>query len=199
MGYRNYFYICDKEKLADFLTKSHEDQVKLTFSDDPDDLQIALDDPGLNPYDVMEYLNGKDVFECGKYFDSSVAKKICEGGVDLSTEDNEFFIIKPEGLITCAEFYRDECIKDYDKIVKSFDLSDEEIEEDKDTYLYGRPNYKNLFLYKLRDLQNDVLNSNKDSIYNITNSWKYEYLMFELIHIYKIVDWTKYDLVWMGW
>ena len=199
MGYRNYFYICDKEKLADFLTKSHEEQVKLTFNDDPDDLQIALDDPGLDPFNTLNYLQAIEVFECGKYFDFSTAEKICKDGIDFSTEDNEFFIVKPEGLITCAEFFRDECIKEYDTVVKSFDLSDEEIKKNCDIYYHGRPDYKALFLFKLRDLQNTILNLDTDRPYNITNSWKYEYLMFELVHIYKMVDWTKYDLIWMGW
>ena len=35
--------------------------------------------------------------------------------------------------------------------------------------------------------------------YHITSSWVYEYTMFELIHLYKTIDWDKYYLIWLGY
>jgi len=41
-----------------------------------------------------------------------------------------------------------------------------------------------------------TLRNNTDEI---TTSWKYEYVIFELVRIYKTFDWNNNILIWVGW
>lgn len=38
-----------------------------------------------------------------------------------------------------------------------------------------------------------------DELDSITSSWKYEYVIFELVRIYKTFDWENNLLIWAGW
>ena len=43
------------------------------------------------------------------------------------------------------------------------------------------------------------MNFDEKQKYKLTNAWNYEYLMLELVHQYKTIDFDKYDVVECGW
>lgn len=210
MGYRNYFVIAEKEKVDEFLKLSEEDRVRFSFKQDIE--KGYMDQEEVDNFVKINYINsfvfkqemdGEEIHECGKYFDNETAEKIKEGSIDLSNEDGEINVkLKPEALLVCAEHYKQNTIKWWDNIIKSMDMTDEEIEEDWKNYPEGRPNIKDRLIYHLRDLENnyiDILDTKPEHKYHITTSWSYEYTMFELVHLYKTIDWNKYDLIWLGY
>ena len=207
MGYRNYFYIADKEKVNEFLMMNKEQQVRATKQsyDDEEDIQRMIEWEGIDCCRFNDWAKAEEIHECGKYFDSETRDKLIEGDEvqDLSTEDSEFFIcLKPEALLICAEHYKQNTITWYSKLIKSMDMTDEEIKADWNNYMNGRPDIKSELIFRLRDLEGkfiDILNTDIEDNYHITTSWSYEYVMFELVHLYKTIDWSKYYLIWCGY
>ena len=194
MGYRNYFYIAEKKKVDDFLALSHEEQMKATaevIKKDYNDQTFAQEQieeylkyNQLRRWETTDYLEAKEIHGCGKYFDDNVQKEIVKDSVDLSGNEDEFYLnVKPEALITCAEHYKDKSVKYWSTIIKSEANIDD---------------IKNQLQNHVRDL-NYVLNTDPNNKFSITNSWDYEYAMFELVHLYKLIDWDEYSLIWCGY
>lgn len=207
MGYRNYFYIVEKDKANEFLSMNKEQQVRATKQsyDDEEDIQRMIGWEGVCCCRFNDWAKAEEIHECGKYFDGETRDKLIEGEEvqDLSTEDSEFFIcLKPEALLICAEHYKQNTITWYSKLIKSMDMTDEEIKADWDNYMNGRPDIKSELIFRLRDLEGkfiNILNTDIEDKYHITTSWSYEYVMFELVHLYKTIDWSKYYLIWCGY
>ena len=194
MGYRNYFYVAEKKKVDDFLALSHEEQMKVTaevIKKDYNDQAFAQEQieeylkyNQLCRWETMDYLEAKEIHGCGKYFDDNVQKEIVKDSVDLSGNEDEFYLnVKPEALIICAEHYKDKSVKYWSTIIKSEANIDD---------------IKNQLQNHVRDL-NYVLNTDPNNKFSITNSWDYEYAMLELVHLYKLIDWNKYSLIWCGY
>ena len=210
MGYRNYFAIAEKEKVDEFLKLSEEDRVRFSYKDDiekdyidEEELQSYIESNYINCFVFTHELGGEEIHECGKYFDNETAEKIKEDSINLSNEDGEINVkLKPEALLVCAEHYKQNAAKWWRNIITSIDMTDDEIKEDWKNYPEGRPNIKERLEWHVRELENkhiDVLDTDIKDKYHITTSWVYEYTMFELVHLYKTIDWNKYDLIWLGY
>jgi len=212
MGYRNYFYIADKQKVNDFLSLSHEEQILVTAKAEmcewtdqdyaKERIQEYIKENKLRTFHISKYLEAIEVVECGKYFDGKISTEIKEDSIDFSDDDCEFFFVKPEALVICAEHYKQKTFEWWSTLVNSMYMTDEEIANNIDKYPGGRPDIKAELESHINDLRNariDILDTDLNHKYNITTSWLYEYAMFELIHIYKSVDWTKNTLIWCGY
>ena len=198
MGYRNYFYIAEKKKVDDFLALPHEEQMKVTseiikgyykeqkFAQERIEEYLGYNQPGA--WEVRNYLEAKEIHGCGKYFDSNIQKEIVKDSVDLSGDEDEFYLnVKPEALIICAAHYKDKSAQYWNNIINS-EVSIEEIKEQLKTHA-RELDYRHGY----------VLNTDIQNKFSITNSWDYEYAMFELVHLYKLIDWDKYSLIWCGY
>jgi len=213
MGYRNYFGIIEKEEADKVLNASHEEQIQFCveyirndWKSDPEyaeeQVKEFLERDTVDYYIIKHYLNPTEIHECGKYFDYDISKLIKEDCRDYSDDDTEFCIVQPKALLVCAEHYKQNAVKWWKNIITSIDMTDEEIKEDWKNYPEGRPNIKEKLEWHVRELEDksiDVLDTNIKHKYRITSSWMYEYTMFELIHLYKTIDWDKYYLIWMGY
>lgn len=213
MGYRNYFAIIEKEEADKVLNASHEEQMQICVDEirkdwesdseyAEEEVKEFLENDTVDYYKIKHYLNPTEIHECGKYFDYDTSKLIKEDCKDYSDDDTEFCIIQPKALLICAEHYKQNAAKWWRNIITSIDMTDEEIKEDWKNYPEGRPNIKERLEWHVRDLENkriDVLDTDIKDKYHITSSWVYEYTMFELIHLYKTIDWDKYYLLWLGY
>ena len=135
MGYRNYFYIAEKEIVDNFLKLSHEDKLKVTselikteFYDNAweEEIREYLADDRVWPYYIVKYLKATCIFECGKYFDQEPLDKMLEDSIDLSSDDNELYFIKPDALVVCAEHYKDKTYKFWETLL---DMDTSEIKD----------------------------------------------------------------------
>ena len=207
MGYRNYFAIIEKEEADKILNLSHEEQMKLTSEyvreewegSGEEDEQVAkyLENDIVDSYALRKQLKPEEVIDfANRSGCDSLAQKVNEDCRDYSDEDTEFCIVKPEALLVAADYYRNNTVKYYEAVIRSFDMTDEECLEDKDMG-YHRPNLIASFrhqIYDLTKLKIDKENVLKHKI--LMDTWQYEYDMFNMLHLYKNIDWDKYYLIW---
>lgn len=198
MGYRNYFYIAEKKRVDDFLALSHEEQMKVTSLIIPQEysnpafaqerIKDYFEYNQLGIWETKGYLKAEEIHGCGKYFESDIQKEIVKDSIDLSGDEDEFYLnVKPEALIICAEHYKDKSAKYWWNIIES-----EESVEDIKEQLRSHAR-------ELDYVHRDVLNTDPNNKFSITTSWDYEYAMLELVHLYKLIDWDKYSLIWCGY
>ena len=77
----------------------------------------------------------------------------------------------------------------YDELLNNDKLSNEEIIEKYEDHLKD---------YKLWWTRLNALNLNKEEEC-ICGGWLYEHQIFELVRLYKTIDFEKYDLLFLGW
>jgi hypothetical protein len=214
MGYRNYFAIIEKDKADNILNASKEEQIRFIvdgirneYKSNPqyaeDEVAEYLETGEVDYWRMKNYIGLQEIHECGKYFDYETSDEIKEDCKDYSDDDTEFCIIQPKALLICAEHYKQNAAKWWRNLIRSLDMTDEEIKEDWKNYPGGkRPDIKQKLEWHVRDLEDkgiNILNTDLNDKYSLTTSWLYEYTMFELIHLYKSIDWNKYYLVWLGY
>lgn len=174
---------------------------------------------------VYDY--GTPLYEFGKYTEFDPPKKSMSQFFkkkDLQAEyveDNDFYIVTKEFLAYIIEGYRLRVAQLYNEMVmpffgeKGWDQSDF-INAVKTEYDY--PNDLHTFDFsKITPLQQEALYK---MIYHVrdfgsewtrltpfdlekgpqvTDSWKYEYSIFELVRIYKTFDWKKKVMIYYGY
>lgn len=216
MGYRNYFYLVptnivkDVQKLdtqkdfANYIVNSNYFKEK-----EKKEAQKCIDKNNFEDFYVGVYDFGEQLHEFGKlYFDADIYEAITLNGQDLFKKDSELAevyeefdakIVGKEALIAVAKCYRDKVIKVYEESL----LTPEELKQK-----YPDEHFldKREVLDKLKDnvkeqlfWLKDCLNLDENQKYTIANGYLYEYLMFELVHHLKTIDFDKYNIIECGW
>lgn len=139
----------------------------------------------------------KEVFELGKYYDDKFLKPyrtkvFSNKRVHRSyQQDNLFYIISQKGFEAIIDDHRQRVLEYYQSVLKQ-DKSD-----------YGVPTLEQAIESKIRTWGE---NCTKFKIYpyslegeQITDSWEFEYAIFELVRIYKSVNWDKEYVTITGW
>ena len=191
MGYRYYFY---KVKLNDV------NKIKYLSLNELEEVFYNNDDDEY--YDFDKVIDKKEVFEFGKLYLDNTAELIYSTGVPLFFNSDiirvfEYYrpyVVGKKGLLKAIEIYQykiikylEDCMLDtYDEFSKKPVSSKNKIEED----IVNRWKY-----WKGKD----VLNLNEENKELITNSWLYEYSIFNLVHLLKTIDWEKETILFCGW
>lgn len=199
MGYRNYFYKVNKADVDEIKDLSLED-LKEKYGDKENDGYV----------DFHEIINQKCVFEFGKLYFEDTSEQIYNTGTPLFNNeevmkffsDYEPFIVGKKGLLKAIEIYKEKIKKYYKDIlidgeeriipIFGFTVKDEEIKSiDK---------VKKEIQCKIRMWEHskgivDIDENNK----NVTQSWLYEYSIFNLVFILKTIDWEKETILFYGW
>lgn len=160
-------------------------------------------------YYVSRYSALENSYELGKYTGFNGEKMggkrffdLDETNDSVHNSDSEWLLVEKDFLKLVIEDYRSKIKKYYEEMVsvgrfgfpdknkKIEDLTKEEI-----AALYNH----------VADMGSDWINPWDTPPYNldsdddkITNSWKYEYTIFELVRLYKSVDWENNILVFTG-
>jgi hypothetical protein len=135
----------------------------------------------------------KEVYELGKYYEGSFLKKF-RSPVFARTAtnrhfqgDHEFYIISKEGFEAIIEQYRKNVLEYYVGIQSGkIDVTPLEV-IDKKVRAWG----ENCEKYKIYPYSMDGE--------RITTSWEYEYSVFELVRIYKSIDWETQLVTITAW
>lgn len=182
MGYRYYFY---KVKLKDVnkIKYLSLNEIEEVFYNDDDEY-----------YDFDKVINKKEIFEFGKLYWDDIAELIYSTGVPLFFNSDVMrvfeyyrpYVVGKEGLLKAIEIYQDKVIKYLEDCMRgSYDKKDKIEEDIVDRWKYWK--------------SENVLNLNEENKELITNSWLYEYSIFNLVHLLKTIDWEKETILFCGW
>lgn len=200
LGYRHYFYLVNKKTVSEIKNFNEKQLFDWGLKKGLISSHDTLDD-----YYLPLYTIGKECFGFGAYFEG--AKEIQESGKPLFTdgylsdiyEEYEPFILGKEGLEIAIEWNRKK-VEDYYKFLltgirenKLSILDNELIAEEREQH------FKDILSqWESNNGRTFAFNMNINNP-TITNSWKYEYAVFELVRLYKTTNWEKYDLLFLGW
>lgn len=195
MGYRHYFY---EVNIADcFIVKDLTfEQLKEYCWDAYPKCREEIEEDYLSMHDI---LNQKEVFEFGKLYWDDTAERIYAKGVplfDVEETQEAFSDYRPyrmgkEGLLEAINIYKQKIVAYYESLlVDGLDYN---------------PNYTST--EKLKEHAEGkvrawkmlgVLDLNEERE-RISTSWEYEHQIFELVRLYKSIDWDKKCLLFYGW
>lgn len=188
MGYRNYIACIKHDEYEKIKNFTKEELYKYKEED--------LEDGHVGVYDV-----GEELYEFGKYCEFGEKNKFFESvflNEELQKEmedEHEFFIVKKEFLAHIIQYYSDRVKSFYQDLMEGItneQVTFKEIPGDKANKLFEH-------------IQGNAIEWREKGPYNlekgneITNSWKYEYSIFELIRIYKSFDWENDKMIYYGY
>jgi len=174
----------------------------------------------ISNHDIVEELHefGKYVeFGNKKFYSPFFSNEETQKGF---TEEYDFWIVEKEYLKHIIEFYKQKVVNYYNEMLNPFFGADVEFSEFMDSirhsYDGGNKNYTfdftkitqeqqtQLFeiLHHMRSMRSEwtlLIPYNLEKGDHITDSWKYEYNIFELVRIYKTFDWENDIMVYYGY
>lgn len=186
MGYRNYLYKIKKKDVNKIRNLTLE-EIKSKYGN-KEDYYVSIDD-------LLE--NYKCIFEFGKLYWDDTVERIHETGEKLFTNeeaqehfsDYDPYLVGKDALKVAIKIYIDKIKKMYEHLKEQADNT--ETSEDKFKI------YKEHVDYYQRWWKRDlVIDLNED---NICQSWLYEHSIFNLVYLYKTIDFEEYDLIFLGW
>lgn len=202
MGYRHYFYLIEKQEVQNIKRMTCEQllqYVELHGWESDDDW-----------FSLMDVFNQKEIFEFGKLYWDNTADRIYSTGVPLfdrlevqnSFSDYRPYIVGKSGLEMAIQIYKEKILNYFKSLVKE-DTIPENI-----LALSVKPD--NLKLDGVCDaVQEKILRWSNvlgtcpvdmdEESETISNSWLFEYQIFELVRLYKSIDWEKYTVLFYGW
>lgn len=205
MGYRHYFYLantedCDAVQNMTYSQLAEYCKEKYPNSVDEDDGELYI-----NFHDI---LNQTEIFEFGKLYWDDTADQIYNHGTPLFSNaetQSDFNDYRPyrmgkDGLLEAIQIYQNKVISYYEGLlvdgatqrlpfgitieredIKSIDKLVEHIQDEVNWW-------KVMGVLDL-DERNE----------RISKSWLYEHQVFELVRLYKSIDWDKKCLLFYGW
>ena len=184
MGWRYYVYKMKKEDTNKFRKANIRRLKKNGFAEDGDEYGNGI-------YIKWRKFPMEALYEFGKYVD--FVEDIDKMGKPLFKNkkiQNElieygFTITGREGLKLCIDFYTKQVVKYFRKLLTG---DTKEIVKDISDKLNRWDNKYGCLPYDMY-LENE----------QVTSSWLYEYSIFELVRLYKSIDFKTYDLIFFGW
>lgn len=204
MGYRHYFYLVDIEECNKVKNMTYTELIKHIKNANPDAVEEDADGVWIN---FHEALNQKEIFEFGKLYYEDTADRIYSHGAPLFLiedtqeyfEDYQPYRMGKDGLLEAIKIYEKKIIDYYEDLAKdgAVQILPFGIEVPRDDIKS---------VDKLREHAEDMLrrwkwgaiNLNEESD-SISSSWLYEHQIFELVRLYKAIDWDKKCLLFYGY
>lgn len=216
MGFRNYIGKIEKERydtIKDFeVIEELYDYYKVGDEEDPEDMYLSMLDFGIDSlHEMGKYVQMDVPSGCLKPFFSNKELN------DKYTEDHDLFIGNKDFLKFVIEDYKEKSLDFYTKLLNPFqedknflDSRKKEIgfPKDKVSYDFSSLTQDQInsidemisdIKYKISDISMGTYSNLDDGSDTIVNSWRFENAIFELVKIYKTMDWNKYYLVYYGY
>lgn len=198
MGYRHYFYMIPLEELEKVRKMSYDELFHYA------DVHGWVDeDDGIC---FRKSFNQEELYELGKLYFDDTSERICETGTPMfeNEKTQEYFkyydpyVVGKSGLECAINICREKILNYFkglvtkecaNKDVMEFSVNPEDLNiSDVCRELYGKISIWSNF-FGCCPINMD------ESDPCITNSWIYEYSIFELVRIYKTVDWDRYTIL----
>lgn len=187
MGYRNYLYKIPKKNVKELRSLTKEQIIE----------KYSEDEGYASFHKMLEENNAECIFSYGKlYWDDTIGRLHRTGerlfkdkDVNELFEEEDIYLLGEKALEETINIYKEKIIKMYDELLNNDKLNDEEIIEKYEEHLKD---------YKIWWTRLNALNLNKEEEC-ICDSWLYEHQIFELVRLYKTIDFKNYDLLFLGW
>ena len=184
MGYRNYLYKIKKKEINEIKNMSLY-ELKKKYGEEDDYI------------DIHKLIGDKCIFEFGKLYWDDTIERIESTGEELFKQkdvqewfcDYRPYLVGKEALKVAIEIYENKIKEMYENLQEGIEQA-ETFEEKCGIYKMHFRDYE--YWWK----NDEVIDLEKDGI---CHSWLYEHLIFELVHLYKTIDFDEYDLVFLGW
>lgn len=200
MGYRHYLYAIPKKQIAEIQAcKTNSDLIDFAkrYGYNVDYDATDSGEGWIPPYDI-----GTELYELGKHSEIShelESEKIC---VFTSEELKNmydgygFALLSKDDFIAIIESYRQNIVSYFQNLLElqKYPIipSKSTIEEQWKYYIEDK-------LERWQGKWGSTPLNLEENTDRITNSWLYEYSIFELVRLYKTFDWENDNLVLMGW
>ena len=194
MGYRHYFYSIPKAEIEEIKKcKSNDDFCEFCIAHN-----YEVDDFGDNDKFVPVYELGKEIYNFGKYvdwaFELQEKNESIFGDAELKRQYDDYspVICTQEDFLFVIDEYKKKIINYYKGL----------LQEDKSHRLTNEQRWKGHLENQLLEWENafgfSAVNTDLSKSF-ITDSWLYEYSIFELVRQYKTFDFENNALVLIGW
>lgn len=204
MGYRHYFYLVDKKDVELVKNKTYKELVRIAKDYGAD----ADEEDDYFYFNDRKFMNKVEIYEFGKLYWDDTADRIYSKGVPLfeREEVQECFsdyypyVMGQDAMLEAIEIYKAKIIKYYKGLVADgdtrefgyfYDIKPEDI---KDMAAIAEHIRDMLWWWE----RMGVLDTNLEHE-QISDSWMFEHQIFELVRLYKSIDWENKCLLFYGW
>lgn len=200
MGYRHYFLKVKKDDIDKVKDLSVE-ELKEQYGDKKYNYNVSI-------HDIIKQ---EEVFGFGKLYWDDTAERIYSKGKPLfaKEESMEYFcdyapyVVGKEAVLEAIEIYQSKVQKWLESLLT---------DEGKEFVKGKRSNF--IYLERKHYNEDEVFDSAKNKIFewmlnspvdlsedesSVTSSCRYEYSIFNLVHILKTIDWETETLLFYGW
>lgn len=186
MGYRNYLVLIEKETVNSIRGLSIK-ELQEKFGDPESFCIHNVFDQVLHNLGEITDIDCKRVYEKGEPLFTK--KEVME-----ELESYQPYIVGKEGLSEVIEMYKDKVVNHFKDLL--VDDKDNFFEEENKTSAQKMERYVRSMLRDWEQFPPINLNYNTDAI---STSYKYEYIIFELVRNLKVLDFEKNTLVFYGY
>lgn len=179
MGYRHYIAVIDKTLYQQIknLTKK---ELSLFFKDQADSRGYVYRKEFIDEvHELGKYVDAEYLKEhSSRFFENKETNEIYHG------VDTELYVINKKGLEAIIEKYHQDIHEYFKKLADNYKNGKKDVfgEDTIEKFLSGKViTWENSRYYKPYSLEGEIL----------THSWEYEHAIFEIIRIYKSIDWEN--------
>lgn len=201
MGYRHYFYLIDKFDVEKIRDLSYEELIEYSKEHYPEAIEKGTHSDGeAETYLSLYRMFPKEEIYCFGNSFCDTAERIYSMGQPLFRNEDtqkhfeyyEPFLMGKGGMLEAIECFKEKTLSYYQKLLKVF--KGESFEEDSFTYSLEMELKEKIYTWSRKP----IFNTNPDSKI-LTDTWLYEYEIFNLMYLYKTIDWDKKTLLFYGW
>jgi hypothetical protein len=204
MGYRHYFYLVDKKDVERVKDKTYEELMQIA----KDYGAEVEEDENWFYFNDKKFMNKTEIYEFGKLYWDDTADRIYSKGTPLFTNadtqecfcDYYPYVMGKDAMLEAIDIYKAKIVKYYKDLLVDgetrdfgyfYDIKPEDIKD------------MGAIVEHIRDMlwwweRMGVLDTDLESEC-ISNSWMFEHQIFELVRLYKTIDWDNNCLLFYGW
>lgn len=202
MGYRHYFYLVDKSKCEEVKNMTLNELCDYAKS------KGVEGGDGWFSFNDNKFLDKKEIFEFGKLYWDDTADRIYSKGEPLFTDkevqedvsDYDPYVVGKPGVLEAIEIYKRKIIEAYKNLLvdggKQFLPGGFFIERDD---IKSIDKIRDFITEKLKWWERLGAIDLDETHESISGSWQYEHQIFELVRLYKSIDWETKTVLFYGW
>jgi hypothetical protein len=205
MGYRHYFFLVDKKDVERVKDKTYDELVEIAR-----DYGVEIEDEDGESYfyfNDRKFMNKTEIYEFGKLYWDDTADRIYSKGVPLfeNAETQKCFydycpyVMGQDAMLEAIDIYKGKIINYYKSLIVDGDTKEfsyfYDIEPDEIKNVEVTRHITDILYHWDRM---GVIDTDLDHE-RISSSWMYEHQIFELVRLYKSIDWRNKCLLFYGW